>query len=60
MNMPTLERRYFIDLLKQQNQHQREKLNEMKQNGSGKGNRSKTISGETLKAKMKGGEIPTN
>jgi hypothetical protein len=59
MMMPTYERKYFINLLIQQNQKRVEYLeNEKSSVKTGKGNRQSTISGDALKNKMKSGEIP--
>lgn len=57
LEMPTYIRRFFIESLKYENQARKEKIDEVK--STGKGTRSKTISGETLKAAMKRGDIPT-
>lgn len=56
MSMPTYQRRFFIETLRQENQKQREHMDNMKNNG--KGTRSRTISGEALKDAMKRGDIP--
>jgi len=60
MKMPTYERRFFIETLKQDYQQQREHYEEVKNNATsgGKGNRSSQISGDALKSKMRKGEIP--
>lgn len=58
--MPTYERRYFLGLLTQKNVEREEKMEEMKeksQTKSGKGSRTRKVGGETLKSKLKSGEI---
>lgn len=56
MEMPTYQRRFFIETLKLENQAKREHMEEVK--NTGKGTRSRTISGEALKDAMKRGDIP--
>lgn len=59
MMMPVYERKYFINLLIQQNQKRVEYLdNEKSSTKTSKGNRQSKISGDALKNKMKNGEIP--
>ena len=64
MIMPTYERRYFLGMLTKEAREKEEeadRLREEAQNRSkgSKGQRSTRISGESLKNKMKSGEIPT-
>jgi len=64
MVMPTYERRYFLGMLTKEareKQEEAEKLREEMQNKAkgSKGQRSTRITGESLKNKMKSGEIPT-
>jgi len=56
MEMPTYQRRFFIETLQSENQRQKERAEEVR--NTGKGTRSRTISGETLKDAMKRGDIP--
>lgn len=60
MNMPTFERRFYIQMFKEEMEERQEKMEEMRKNKSsgGKGSRSSTISGEALKSKMRNNEIP--
>jgi hypothetical protein len=60
MGMPTYERRFFIETLRNDVKQQNENIEEAKNNvtSSGKGSRSKQISGDALKSKMQSGEIP--
>ena len=62
MMMPTYERRYFINLLIKQNERKIEYIENEKTNqtSTSKGNRKTKISGDSLKSKMKSGEIPLN
>ena len=59
--MPTYERRFFLTTLinenTKKNEMMEEQMEQAKTSGS-KGSRSTRISGDTLKAKMKSGEIP--
>lgn len=62
--MPTYERRFFLNMLTKEareKQEEADKLKEEAQNRAkgSKGQRSTRISGESLKNKMKTGEIPT-
>ena len=64
LSMPTYERRFFLGMLTKEardKQEEAEKLKEEAQNRAkgSKGQRSTRISGESLKNKMKSGEIPT-
>ena len=64
LSMPTYERRFFLGMLTNQareKQEEAEKFKEEMQNKAknSKGQRSTRISGESLKNKMKTGEIPT-
>jgi len=58
--MPTFERRFYIQMYKEEMEEQQEKMEEAKKNRSsgGKGTRSRTISGEALKSRMKNNQIP--
>ena len=60
--MPTYERRYFINLLIKQNERKIEFMENEKTNqtSTSKGNRQSKISGDSLKNKMKNGDIPLN
>jgi len=58
MNMPVYERRFFINMFKMEMENRRERVEEAGNNVNGKGRRSKKISGEALKTKMKNNEIP--
>ena len=62
MMMPTYERRYFINLLIKQNEKKMEYMENEKTNQTqtSKGNRQSKISGDSLKNKMKNGDIPLN
>lgn len=65
MAMPTYERRYFLGMLTKQakeKEEETERLREEAQNKSkgSKGQRSTRITGQSLKNKMKSGEIPTS
>ena len=59
MAMPTATRRYQLQLLMNENRSRQEyHEDKIKHNAStGKGTRTSSISGDTLKAKMKSGEI---
>ena len=64
LSMPTYERRYFLGMLTKEaseKQEELEKIREEAQNKSkgSKGQRSTRITGQSLKNKMKSGEIPT-
>ena len=58
--MPTYERRFYIEMYKSEMDSQKERMDEIKKNStsSGKGTRTKTVSGDTLKMKMKNNQIP--
>ena len=60
--LPVYERRYFINLLIQQNQKKMEYIENEKATttSNSKGNRQTKISGDALKNKMQSGEIPLN
>lgn len=62
MMLPVYERRYFINLLIQQNQKKMEYIENEKATttSNSKGNRQTKISGDALKNKMQSGEIPLN
>lgn len=57
---PTYERRFYLDLLINENKRRTEQMEEQRNNmlSSSKGVRNTKISGEQLKAKLKSGEIP--
>ncbi len=55
--MPTFERRTYLMLLINENNKKNEQMEEMN-NTSSKGRRSKRVSGEALKNKLRSGEIP--
>jgi|TARA_R110000868_G_scaffold21019_16_gene87938 hypothetical protein len=58
MDMSINSRRYQIHLLKAENRAKEESYEEQrKSSGSGGGNRTRSISGDELKAKLKSGEI---
>jgi hypothetical protein len=56
MEMPTFERRTHLELLGNEIERKKEAMEEARTH-SKSGNRSKTVSGEALKNKMKNGEI---
>jgi hypothetical protein len=60
MSMPVYERRFFIEMFKDEMEQQKERMDEAKKNRSsgGKGTRSKTVSGEALKSQMRNKQIP--
>lgn len=60
MRMPTFERRFYIQMYREEMEKQEEELKEIKNNkkSGGKGTRSSTISGEALKSRMKNNQIP--
>ncbi len=55
MLMPTYERRFYIQLYKEELDKETERLENAKSNSNVKG--SRTVSGEALKAKMRNNEI---
>lgn len=59
MDMPVYERRFYIEMFKDEMDQQKERMDEMKKQKSsgGKGTRTTTVSGDALKNKMKSGEI---
>ena len=64
LSMPKYERRFFLGMLTKEareKQEEADRLREEAQNRAkgSKGQRSTRISGESLKNKMKSGEIPT-
>jgi len=64
LSMPTYERRFFLGMLTKEareKEEEAEKFREEAQNRAkgSKGQRSTRITGESLKNKMKSGEIPT-
>lgn len=59
--MPTYERRFFLGQLtkdRQETEARYEALKEEAQAKTGKGTRTTRVSGETLKNKIKSGEVP--
>lgn len=62
MSMPVYERRFFINLLLAQHEKQQQFIddNSNAANSNAKGSRKTKISGDSLKTKMKSGEIPLN
>ncbi len=58
LSTPTYERKFFLSTLINENKKKSEMAEDSKHRDS-KGSRSKTISGEALKSKMKSGEIPS-
>ena len=60
MSMPVYERRFFINMLLQQHEKQKEVYENqtVTNNNNAKGSRKSKISGDALKTKMKSGEIP--
>ena len=62
MSMPVYERRFFINLLLNQHEKQKQYIedNSSATNSNAKGSRKTKISGDALKSKMKSGEFPLN
>ncbi len=63
MQMPTHERRFFLgEKLKELGKQEEhiEKMKEQTNASGGKGVRSKKVSGEALKTRIKNGDIPIN
>jgi hypothetical protein len=58
LSTPTYERKFFLSTLINEHKKKNEQAEETKHRGA-KGSRSKTITGQTLKSKMKSGEIPS-
>jgi len=60
MSMPVYERRFYIDMFKDEMELQKEKMDEVRENAKsgGKGKRSKRVSGETLKSQIRNNQIP--
>lgn len=60
MDMPVYERRFYIEMFKDEMDQQKERMDEMKKQKSsgGKGTRTKTISGDALKTQMRNKQIP--
>jgi len=54
--MPTSERRFYLGMLLESKQKENESYEQAKKN-SGKGGRTKTISGDALKTGLQTGEI---
>lgn len=59
LSMPTGERRFYLGLIIKAKSQQSEMVENMKNVSQGKGKKTTTISGEALKNKLRGGEIPT-
>lgn len=58
MMMPVYERRFFIDMLVKQREKMTEDSENQQPNKNAKGSRQSRISGDSLKNKMKNGQIP--
>ena len=58
LSTPTYERKFFLSTLINENKKKSEMAEDSKHRGA-KGSRSKTITGQALKTKMKSGEIPS-
>jgi hypothetical protein len=60
MTMPTYERRFYIDMFKNEMEMRKEHIEEAKNNAKsgGKGSRSSKVSGEALKSRLKNNQIP--
>jgi hypothetical protein len=61
LSMPTYERRFFIGQLTRDSvkrEEQMEKAREQNQANNGKGSRTKRISGDALKTRIKNGDVP--
>lgn len=56
--MPTNERRFYLGLLVKTKSEEREQAEQIRKNKSSNGKRTSTVSGESLKNKIKTGEIP--
>lgn len=59
--MPTYERRSYLNLLMNENEKKHEMMEEQAnkmQNKNAKGTRNTRVSGDTLKSRLKNGEIP--
>ena len=57
--MPTAERRFYLGMLVQARQKEKEAMENSNSSNSGsKGTRKTKVSGETLKSKIKSGQIP--
>jgi len=60
MSMPVYERRFYIEMFKDEMEMQKERMDDARKNATsgGKGTRSKTVSGEALKSQMRNNQIP--
>ena len=59
MSMPTYERRFFLTTFINENEKRQEKMEAAQLNStSGSGKRTTKVSGETLKSRLKSGQIP--
>lgn len=61
LNMPIYERRFFLGLLTKEQSEKQARMEEMKEEAKtrgSKGNRTTKVSGQALKNKMKGGDLP--
>jgi hypothetical protein len=59
--MPIYERRFFLGLLTKEHTEKQAKMEEMKEQAKtkgAKGSRTTTVSGQALKNKIKGGDLP--
>jgi hypothetical protein len=59
LSTPTYERKFYLDTLVKENEKRRENVKD-KTYSTGKGSRTKTITGDSLKNKLRSGEIPNN
>lgn len=62
MSMPVYERRFYIEMFKDEMEIKKEKMEEITKNRSSgsKGTRTTTVSGEQLKTKLRNNQIPNN
>ncbi len=58
LSVPTYERKFYLDTLLKENEKRKESTKD-KTYSTGKGTRSKSISGDSLKNKLRSGEIPS-
>jgi len=59
LSAPTYERKFYLDTLVKENEKRKENVKD-KTYSTGKGSRAKTISGDSLKNKLRSGEIPND
>lgn len=57
LSAPTYERKFYLNTLIKENEKRKEATTD-KTYSTGKGTRAKSISGDSLKSKLKSGEIP--